>query len=63
MSGNDLIAGVKRAFTPAGMKEFIKSHKYTLAVSGFFSLFGLLMFVFVDLADYRGAAFKLMRDY
>jgi adenylate cyclase len=63
MNWKYLINDLKKALTPAGMAAFLKSHKYTLAISGVFSIVGLLMFVYVDLVGSRSAMFKLVRDY
>src|ERR1022692_1407900 len=63
MNWKYLINDLKKALTPAGMAAFIKSHKYTLAISGVFSIIGVLMFVYVDLVGSRSAIFKLVRDY
>ncbi len=51
---------LKEALSPAGMRHFIFSHRYTLAISGFFTVLGLALFVFVDLAKSRAAVFQLV---
>src|SRR5882724_4314193 len=63
MNWKFLVNDIKATLTPKGMLNFVKSHKYTLAISIAFSLVGLFLFVTVDLANYHGAIFKLVRDY
>ena len=56
---NDL----KKGLTPAGILQFVKSHKYSLAISGAFSLLGLFLFLRVDILDSRDPVTKLVRAY
>ncbi len=58
-----LINDLKKGLTPAGLLQFVKSHKSTLAISGAFSLLGLFLFLRVDVLDSRDAVTKLVRAY
>ncbi len=57
------IADLKKNLTPAGILQFFKSHKYTLAISGTFALIGLALFVRVDITDARDPISRLVRGY
>src|SRR5579871_4266903 len=63
MNWKYMMNDLKKTLTPQGMLQFIKSHKYTLAISGTCALVGLAVFIGTDIAAYRSAFFKLVTDY
>jgi adenylate cyclase len=61
MNWQHLINDLKKGLTPAGIQHFVKSHKYSLAISAAFSVLGLALFVWVDWFDKRDPLAKLVR--
>jgi len=52
-----------QTLTPAGMKQFLRSHRWSLALSAVVTLVGLLAFIMSSVAKVRTPLLQLLEDY
>jgi adenylate cyclase len=52
---------LRQTLTPAGLAQFFKSHRWSLAVSGLVSVLGLVLFIGI-ISELRGALFRFISD-
>ncbi|MCX6614495.1 MAG: hypothetical protein NTZ98_00160, partial [Acidobacteria bacterium] len=52
-----------KKLSPAELKNFFRSHRYSLAISGVVTLIGLLLFDFVTVSRRQESIFQLIDQY
>jgi adenylate cyclase len=52
-----------KKLTGSELKSFVRSHRYSLGMSGAFTLIGLFFFICVDVSHLGGALFQLIDQY
>src|SRR5258706_12176075 len=52
-----------QTFTPAGVKQFLRSHRWSLVLSAVVTLIGLWAFVYATVLKSRSPMLQLLQDY